>query len=614
MKANKLFVSLSLLLSIFWQTCIAEASQSVIPFYLRNPRVAQFVRDEVLVKFKDNVQATQANSILSSHRASHLKNINKKGLKRIKIPQDQKVEDFIEQIQQDQNVEYAQPNYIYHTLGVPNDSYYGQQWGINNSGQTIVAANGPGTTRSTNNPGTSGKDIGMVSAWDYITDCSSVVVAVIDSGVNYNHADLSTNMWDGGGSYPNHGYDFVDSDNDPMDLNGHGTHVAGIIGAIGNNSTGAVGVCWQVKIMAIRVADATGVITTANEVQGIDFAVAHGAKIMNMSLGGPTIDTSLNTAITNAQNSGLILIAAAGNDGANNDSGTTPTYPCNYTQTNLLCVAAVDQAFSLASFSNYGSTSVDVAAPGVNIVSLWNGSITSTSDALTSGWTFTGTGTIWGYKVLSFGGTPTNALVNPSTYNHTSTYYDNSADQVAWKSFDTTGAAGVSVSFYIMYDTEDGVDGTVYYAKSSAGDPSSGGTALGAATGTTSGYRVAEEYDITKYQSASTSFGFRFVSNSTTNGFGTNVTSFAINKITMASNIYNVIHGTSMATPYVSGLAAMLLAYNPNYTASDVVAAIKSSGTVASTLSSKTTTGKVINAMSALAFINAPTGLAAVKK
>ena len=116
------------------------------------------------------------------------------------------------------------------------------------------------------------------AAWDYITDCSSMTVAVVDSGVNYNHTDLASNMWNGGASFPNHGFNFVNNNNDPMDRNGHGTHVAGIIGAIGNNSLGTTGACWKASIMAVRVLDAAGSGTTATVISGVNFAVANGAR------------------------------------------------------------------------------------------------------------------------------------------------------------------------------------------------------------------------------------------------------------------------------------------------------------------------------------------------
>ncbi len=189
----------------------------------------------------------------------------------------------------------------------------------------------------------------MEAAWDRITDCRSVVIAVIDSGVNYTHQDLAANMWDGSAAgFPNHGYDFGDNDNDPMpapdDGSGHGTHVAGTIGAVGNNSLGTTGVCWQAKIMAIRARSSIGGYTSVSLMQSIDFAVSNGAKVINMSLGGPNPDPAVEGAIANARNNKVIVVIAAGNGdsngiGVNND--TTPAWPCNSSQDNVLCAAAL---------------------------------------------------------------------------------------------------------------------------------------------------------------------------------------------------------------------------------------------------------------------------------
>ena len=340
--------------------------------------------------------------------------LNQPGWAQVKVGTGQTVEAALAAYQNDPNVEYVQPNYLYHTTATPNDPQYGQLWAFKNTGQTVLRHR----TYTTNNPGTTGDDMNIEKAWDHITDCSSVVVAVVDTGVNYNQQDLAGNMWNGGATYPNHGYNFVDNNNDPMDLNGHGTHVAGIIGAVGNNATGTTGVCWKASIMAVRALDATGSGTTANIIQGINFAVTNGAKVINMSLGGGgAFDRLFSDAIADAQNADVVVVVAAGNDGANNDSGTTPTYPCNFTQPNLVCVAALDQSYALASFSNYGSTSVDVGAPGTNILSTWAGTKTVITDNFSTGWTKTSTTSGgWTTGTLSVGGVPTPFLVNPANY------------------------------------------------------------------------------------------------------------------------------------------------------------------------------------------------------
>lgn len=609
-KINKFFSAL-ITTSLF---CIHVGAANDIPKYLKRNKITKYIEGEVLVKFKEKTTKSASLNSISSFGAKKIKDLDKKGLTKVKLANNQKVEDLLQQMSQDPNVEYAQPNYIYKLLATPNDTNYGQMWGLKNTGQTIVAANGPDAVDSTNNPGTSGKDMNLQEAWDAITDCSSIVVAVIDSGVNYNHNDLAANMWDGGLSYPNHGYDFVDSDNDPMDKNGHGTHVAGTIGAVGNNSTGLVGVCWNSSIMAVRVGDATGASTTAEVVLGINFAVAQNADIINMSLGTTEFDSAFNTAVTAANTSGVLVVVAAGNDAANNDSGSTPTYPCNFTQANVICVAALDQAYDLASFSNYGTTSVDVAAPGVNILSVWPGTHASVADALSSGWSGTTTvsGAGWGYKSLNFGGA-TNTLVNPVSYDHTVAKYLNNADSRVWKSFSVSAAAAV-VHYSIMYDVEQSADYVATFANNVTGDPMASGTALAAFTGTTDGYRESQSHDISNFMSANTTIGFVLLTDASVNDFGTNVSLFSIETLVNNNITYNVIAGTSMASPHVAGLAAMIMAYNPNYTISEVIASVTGGGDSQTVLASKTTSGKSVNALGSLAYIKPPTGLGAVKQ
>jgi subtilisin family serine protease len=195
-------------------------------------------------------------------------------------------------------------------------------------------------------------------------------------------------MWDGGSSYPNHGKDFYNNDLDPIDDNGHGSHVSGIIGASGNNGVGVTGVCWMTNIMALKSFNAAGDGSTSTIISAISFAIDHGANILNASfnLYGDA-DPPLSAAVTAAEQAGILIVSAAGNGcpdaihcsptittGYNVDTSAIypNTYPCAFPQDNILCVAAIDQKFQKASFSNYGSTSVDVAAPGTNVWSTWN--------------------------------------------------------------------------------------------------------------------------------------------------------------------------------------------------------------------------------------------------
>ena len=262
--------------------------------------------------------------------------------------------------QQSGLVQYAEHDYAVHALNDPNDFYYqqGNLWNFKNSGQS---------------GGTPGADIHASAAWSIATDASSVIVAVLDTGVRDTHQDLAANMWINpvAGS---HGTNVVAGSNNPYDDYGHGTHVSGIIGAVGNNGFGVVGVCWRTKIMACKFLDSAGNGTVSDAVICIDYARTHGAKAINASWGGFTFTSqALHDAIASARDADIVLVAAAGNSGANND--VTPLYLASYSDLdNVVSVAASDDTDNLASWSDYGLTNVSLAAPGTPIFSCWNGS------------------------------------------------------------------------------------------------------------------------------------------------------------------------------------------------------------------------------------------------
>lgn len=280
-------------------------------------------------------------------------------------------------------VDLVQPNHLYYPAVLPNDTDIGQLWAAENIGQLVNGANYP-----FNNPGTPGADLGLAQAWAAQTDCLGVIVAVIDTGVDYGHGDLAGAMWDGTPTYPNHGWDFADGDNDPMpdktvadDV--HGSHVAGIIGATGNNASGISGVCWRAEIMVLRAGSFPGGLSTSDVIAAIEFAVDHGASVLNMSFGGEfrsDADPLFSGAIDYARAAGVLAVAAAGNGGADGlgddmdgggDDGDPATrfFPCAFPQDNMVCITASDQAHQPTTFGNFGTSSVDLAAPGSNILS-----------------------------------------------------------------------------------------------------------------------------------------------------------------------------------------------------------------------------------------------------
>jgi subtilisin family serine protease len=221
--------------------------------------------------------------------------------------------------------------------------------------------------------------MGIDTAWRQTTG-ADVTVAIIDSGIDLGHPDLAPNLWtnpgevagngvdDDGNGYVDdvHGYDFVDDDGTPQDLNGHGTHVAGIAGARGGNGIGVAGVAWQARLMAIRVLDGHARGTTAAVAAGIRYAVDNGARIVNLSLAGPTSTPDLEDAVRYARAHGVLIVVAVGNDGA--DLTSAPTYPAAYGEDNVLGIAATTRDGGLSSVSDYGP-GADIAAPGEQILS-----------------------------------------------------------------------------------------------------------------------------------------------------------------------------------------------------------------------------------------------------
>jgi subtilisin family serine protease len=437
------------------------------------PAIPQTVPGQVLIRYNTVLSAQSIQPAIAT-LASRVTAIGHSGYSLVELkPGFESIDSAMASLRAMPGIAAVQPNYIYHAMALTNDPQIGQQWALQNSGQTISNA-----SYTSNNPGMIGDDIGIEAAWKHQSDCSSVIVAVVDEGINYTQQDLAASMWNGGSAYPNHGYDFIDNDNNPYPNTGdeqHGTHVAGIIGAQGNNGIEGSGVCQKASIMAIRSLSSKGG-TTATVTQGINFAVDHGAKIINLSLGGSgTLDPAFSDAITYAQSKGVLVVVAAGNDGIDNDQ--TPIYPCNFTQSNLLCVAAVDQAFQLADFTNYGATSVDVGAPGTNILSTVAGA-SQTTDF--SNWTGSFTqGSGWGYgKTTS--GIP--ILVDPVPYGGTNVYANNTVDQV-WAPF----SFGADVQHVALNFYRQGTVGAGDYLSTAVisgnQNPFNGGTLLDKVTG-----------------------------------------------------------------------------------------------------------------------------------
>jgi subtilisin family serine protease len=333
----------------------------------------EFVPGEILVKVRGGVSPQAIAGIQADANADgdeHVADVGDAQLRKLHIRGN--VADALKALSGNSSVEYAQPNYILHADLTPNDTRYGELWGMKNTGQPINAV-----------PGKAGADISAEAAWSVTTGSPSLIVGVVDTGIDYNHPDLAANIWSnpggvGGCAVGTHGYNAITKTCDPADDHYHGTHCAGTIGAIGNNGLGVVGVNWNVKIMGLKFLDAAGSGTTADAIAAIDFGVqakvaGQNLRVLSNSWGGGAFDQALMDEINKANTNNILFVAAAGNAGTNND--VTPHYPSSYNTPNMVAVAATDNSDALASFSCFGATTVHLGAPGVDILSTQPGGL-----------------------------------------------------------------------------------------------------------------------------------------------------------------------------------------------------------------------------------------------
>lgn len=355
----------------------SQVSGETEPIGLHAKGGPSYREGEILVRFKNLRVSTASFSSVSSADIDEIREFQtlseRTGKTFLHVRSGRlSTETLLARFSQDPDVEAVSPNYrrkIFST--VPNDPKWGKLWGL--------------------------RKIGAPNAWDVTTGASDVVVGVIDTGVDYTHEDLRGNIWtnvneipgngidDDGNGYVDdiHGYDFASdnkggNDSDPMDIDNHGTHVAGTIAAVGNNGIGVTGVNWNARIMCLKAARPDGYLYDSDNIEAIEYAIVMKSKYhvnivaLNASFGGDESDAVFGDAIADAANENIILVAAAGNGGdddVGDDNDQKPQYPANYVSPNVVSVAATDADDNLASFSNFGMKTVGLAAPGVSILS-----------------------------------------------------------------------------------------------------------------------------------------------------------------------------------------------------------------------------------------------------
>jgi subtilisin family serine protease len=339
----------------------------------------KYVKGELIVKFKPAMGKKAFNATAAKIKAEKIAYFSNVDAFHLKLPKDMKVEEAIKILKDDPAVEYAEPNYMVYLDYLPNDPKFNEQWGLHNTGVS---------------GGTADADIDAPEAWDKHKGSKKIVVGITDTGIDLKHEDLSTNIWQNPGETPGdgidndgngyvddvNGYNFADNTPDPTDDHNHGTHVAGIIGAIGDNNIGITGINYKTSMMALKFmkpitcgtfeCGASG--SSADAAEAIFYAVDNKARVINASWGGTSASSIIRDAIKYADSLGVLFVAAAGNDSQDNDS--IPHFPANYgappyNLQNVISVASTDFNDNLSSFSDFGKTSVHLAAPGEDILS-----------------------------------------------------------------------------------------------------------------------------------------------------------------------------------------------------------------------------------------------------
>ena len=502
------------------------------------------------------------------------------------------VRDAVARLEDQPGVIYAQPNYRYQALAAaPNDTHFANLWGL-------------GST-----PG-----VGVLPAWDRSLGAGQVI-AVVDTGVDLTHPDLAPNLWTGPGGI--NGHDFVDNDTVPDDYNLHGTHVAGTAAAVANNSQGVAGVAPQAQIMAVRALDGDGSGSSGTISEGIAFAANNGAGVINLSLGGSGGggDQAMSDAIALAETKGAVVVAAAGNENNNNDA--SPTTPCTLPNANIICVASVTKTGSRSSFSNFGATTVDLGAPGGDGSGIPNQDILSAKPAWAAplfsedfqsgsdGWTASQTSPLptpnWGLA-----GTADDSATDSPVGNYAdlteSMFQRTSAVNLA-------GQRGCRIDFWLkLVNVEQGFDFVGVGVRTGAGEIE---TDYSGSTPSSSFQNVEQSISATDGRN-DVKPTFTFSSDDTFNGDGGYVDDFNLlcrgnsypNAIAddsfLAGGDYTAIAGTSMATPHVAGVAALVKAIDPGASPSQIVQALRNGAKPVAGMAGVTVTGGVVDAVASM--------------
>lgn len=561
------------------------------------PMEARAKTGEVIVRYKTSTSGAERREVRSDARADVKRTLRVGRSELLKVNKSQSVEQALAELRSDPDVEFAQPNYYrYLTSFTPSDGDWARMWGLHNTGAGVDVSSA-----------TADADIDAPEAWDIERGSSSVKVAVIDTGIKAGHVDLDDNVGPG--------WDFIEGDATPQDLDGHGTHVAGTIGAEGNNGFGTVGVAHDVTLMPLRVFGVDGATTDDLIADAFDYAGDNGAKVANASLGGGGGGAIYDAVI--GAHPGTLYVVSAGNGGPDSigdNNEVRPQYPCNVTRSNLICVAASDQNDARAGFSNFGTTSVDIAAPGTEIWSTWP-SVTElyqdTFEFSPMPYTTGGTGNTWGfYNSVDHNFTKDGAWSLADSPG--GAYAANTNSWAQRNSVSLTGLSNCALGFRGYLLTEPGYD--FLHVEASRGGGVWSELARYSSTSAAQLQRVlAEDLNLAAYSGSSEFWlRFRLTSDGDNNSISGNpgLDGAFLDQVTLkctngTGQYIERLQGTSMASPHVAGVAALVYSLRPDLTPTQVKSAILDNGDPSMV---PTVSGKRLNAYGALLEFVPPSG------
>ncbi len=580
-----------------------------------------FKDGEIIVKYRRSATPVEINRIRS--RVSDVEVLPLKGIEVQKLRSGESVAEGVRRAERTDGIEWAEPNWLRYPLLKPDDSRYSEQWGHSNDGSDVVIAPTDQMPATVTMEAKSGNDIGSEAAWNTTTGSATSIIAVLDSGITFEHPDLADNIYynegelgdgreangkdDDGNGYRDdwRGWDFCGvlnsrfeckGDNDPHDIAAttfHGTHVAGIAAAKGDNGYGVAGVSWNSKIVPVKIFGSTSSVETADLLRAFRYAEKRGAKVVNGSFGGGGYSKAEFEALRSMND--VLFVFAAGNSGVNMDQATDEyaiDYPASYSKSlnNVMSVASSTPSGSMSSFSNSGKTRTDIAAPGSAIISTWHQTETWFKDLsmndVFSDWTPAGTGDLWDWQQY-IGLSPAPLQLEKTNCSTTETenlsitscdinivmkYAANADTYISTQEpIDLTGVTECRVA--VAADWKFGDEGD-YMALEASHDNvnwhrlkkfTSKNYVQGIHDKNENGFPDLYEYSLKKFAGAKVYLRYRLVTNANDNEGSASIYATAIDGCKGAGSIsWTHLDGTSMASPYVAGAASLMYSLYPD--------------------------------------------------